>query len=160
MAFERGSRGTRRGTEATPGTRTRRGRLIDAALWVLSVGLFLTTILFSFKVSPPGGDFPLADKFGHGSMYFATFFCSLLAAVWRPGRGDGPFPRMGLPFAFFAVAAGVAMEVLQALTTARRHGEAGDAIGEVIGVFGALAVHSWIRRRSAVRRQADTTHTA
>ena len=57
--------------------------------------------------------FAFADKIGHGLMYFATFLCFLLAAVWRPGRGDGLFPTMALPFAIGVVIAGTAIEVLQ-----------------------------------------------
>lgn len=124
-----------------------RGRLIDAALWASTVGLALITLLFSFAFSPPGtGSFPLADKVGHALMYFATFFCFLLAAVWRPGRGDGPFPRKGLVFALSVVAAGVAMEVLQELATTSRHAELGDVISEVVGAFGALAILTCMRR--------------
>jgi hypothetical protein len=80
---------------------THRRRLIDAALWALTVGLAFITLLLSFDFSPPGsGRLPL-DEFGHGLMYFATFFCFLLAAVWRPPgaatarsrRRPGPRPR-------------------------------------------------------------------
>jgi hypothetical protein len=126
---------------------THRGRLIDAALWALTVGLALITLLFSFDFSPPSaGWFPLADKFGHGLMYFATFFCFLLAAVWRPRRGDGPFPRKALVFALGVVAAGAAIEALQELATTDRHAQLGDVLSEVIGAFGALAIHTWMRR--------------
>lgn len=111
------------------------------------MGLALITLLFSFAFSPPGtGTFLFADKFGHGLMYFATFFCFLLAAVWRPGRGDGPFPTRGLVFALGAVAVGVAVELLQEFATANRHAELGDVISEVVGAFGALALHVWVRR--------------
>jgi hypothetical protein len=128
-------------------TQTRRERLIDASLWASTVGLALITLLFSIAFSPPGtGSFPLADKFGHGLMYFATFFCFLLAAVWRPGRGDGPFPRKGLVFALGTVAVGMAIEVLQELATVHRRAELGDVISEVIGAFGALAILTWMRR--------------
>jgi hypothetical protein len=126
---------------------THRGRLIDATLWALTVGLALVTLLFSFDFSPPGTAwFPLADKFGHGLMYFATFFCFLLAAVWRPGRGDGPFPTKTLVFTLGVVAAGVAIEALQELATPDRHAQFGDVLAEVIGAFGALALHTWMRR--------------
>jgi hypothetical protein len=66
-------------------------------------------------------------------MYFATFFCFFLAAVWRPGRGDGPFPKKGLVFAFSVVAAGVAVALLQEFATTNRHAELGDVIAEVVG---------------------------
>lgn len=128
-------------------TQTRRERLIDAALWAFTVGLALITLLFSFGFSPPGtGTFLLADKLGHGVMYFATSFCFLLAAVWRPGRDEGPFPRKGLVFALGLVAAGVAIEVLQELATTDRHAQLGDVLSEFIGAFGAFAIHAWMRR--------------
>jgi hypothetical protein len=125
----------------------RRGRLIDVALWTSTAALAFVTLMYSFALSPPGtGSFPLADKFGHGLMYFATFFCFLLAAVWRPGRGDGPFPKKGLIFAFSVVAAGVAVELLQEFATTNRHAELGDMIAEVVAAFGALAILAWMRR--------------
>jgi hypothetical protein len=119
-------------------TQTPRGRLIDVALWTSTAALAFVTLMYSFA-----GSFPLADKFGHGLMYFATFFCFLLAAVWRPGRGDGPFPKKGLVFAFSVVAAGVAVELLQGFATTNRHAELGDMIAEVVGAFGALAILAW-----------------
>nr|MBA2600248.1 hypothetical protein [Actinomycetota bacterium] len=88
----------------------------------------------------------LADKLGHGAMYLATFLCFLLAAVWRPGRGDGPFPTSGLFFAIGVVITGIVIEVLQELATTDRQAEPGDVRAEVIGVFAALAVHAWMRR--------------
>ena len=103
-------------------------------------------MLFSFGLSPPGtGSFPLADKIGHGAMYLVTFLCFLLAAVWRPGRGDGSFPTKAAPFAIAVVAAGIAIEVLQQLATTDRQAEPGDVLAEVIGVSGALAIHTWMR---------------
>lgn len=124
------------------------GRLIDLALWVLAAILGIVTLAFSLSLSPPGGEaFLLADKFGHGAMYFATLFCLLLAGVWRPGRGDGPFRDKGLWFAVAVVATGLVIEVLQEVATTDRHAQLGDVISEVIGAFGALAIHSWMRRR-------------
>jgi hypothetical protein len=113
----------------------------------LTVGLALITLLFSFDFSPPdSGWLPLADEFGHGLIYVATFFCFLLAAVWRPGRGDGPFPTKALVFALGVVATGVVIEVLQELATTDRHAQLGDVLSEFIGAFSALAIHAWMRR--------------
>ena len=135
------------GAVAAPKTQARRGRLVDTALWATTALLALLTMLFSFGLSPPGtSTFPLADKLGHGGAYFATFLCFLLAAVWRPGRGDGSFPTKAAVFAVGVVMAGVAIEVLQEVATQGRRAEAGDVLAEVIGAFGALAVHTWLRR--------------
>lgn len=79
-------------------------------------------------------------------MYFATFLCFLLAAVWRPGRGDGPFPTKASLFALSVLIAGIVIEVLQEIATAHRHAEVGDVLAEFIGVFGALAIHTWMPR--------------
>ena len=111
--------------------------------------LALLTMLFSFGLSPPGtSSLPLADKLGHGAVYLVTFLCLLLAAVWRPGRGDGPFPTRALFFAIGVGIAGIVIEVLQELATTDRQAELGDVLAEAIGVFGALAMHTWIRRTS------------
>ena len=129
----------------------RRGRLIDLLLWATTAGLSLLTLLFSFGLSAPGtGMFAFADKIGHGLMYFATFLCLLLAAVWRPGRGDGSFPTMALPFAIGVVIAGTAIEVLQEVATGGRHAEVGDVLAEAVGAFGALAIHTWMRRAEVI----------
>ena len=129
-------------------TQTRLRRLIDLALWLLTTVLAAVTLAFSFGFSPPAGEaFIWADKFGHGLMYFATFFCFLLAAVWRPGRGDGPLPESGLYLAVAFVAAGLVVELLQEVTTVDRHAQLGDVLSEIIGAFGALAIHSWMQRR-------------
>jgi len=122
--------------------------MIDIALWLLTASLSLVTMVFSFGFSPPGGDaFLFADKFGHGIMYFATFFCFLLAAVWRPGRGDGPLSGRGIWLAVSVVAAGLVVEILQEVATTDRHAQLGDVLSEIIGAFGALAIHSWMQRR-------------
>jgi VanZ family protein len=135
------------GAMVAPPAQTRRARRIDIALWVTTAVLTLLTLVFSFGLSPPGtGTFALADKLGHGAMYFATILCLLLAAAWRPGRGDGSFPTKASLFAIGFVIAGIVVEVLQEVATPRRHAEAGDVVAEVIGALGALAAHAWISR--------------
>jgi VanZ family protein len=127
----------------------RHGRKIDIALWATTAVLALLTLLFSFGLSPPGtGTFALADKLGHGAMYFATILCFLLAAVWRPGRGDGSFSAKAPLFATGFVIAGIVVEVLQEVATPHRHAEAGDVLAEAVGAFAALAIHAWMRRTS------------
>ena len=36
----------------------------------------------------------MEDKGLHAVSYFATTLSLLFAAVWRPGRGEGPFPNL------------------------------------------------------------------
>jgi hypothetical protein len=135
------------GAVPAPKTQARDGRLIDAALWATTALLALLTMLFSFGLSPPGtSSFALADKLGHGAIYFATFLCFLLAAVWRPGRGDGSFPTKAPLFAIGVVIAGIVIEVLQEVATTDRRAEPGDVLAEAIGVFAALAFHAWMRQ--------------
>jgi VanZ family protein len=136
---------------ASPQTQARRERLVDTALWTTTAVLTLLTLLFSFGLRAPGsGSFAFADKLGHGAMYFATFLCFLLAAVWRPGRGDGSFPTRALLFAIGVVMAGIVIEVLQEVATDGRRAEVGDVVAEVAGAFGALAIHTWMRRARAL----------
>ena len=84
---------------------------MDRALWALTLACAATTIWFSFGAPPPGVDlFPSADKVGHAIAYFATTLSFLFAAVWRPGRGPGRFPRLGMWFPVAAIAGGGLIE--------------------------------------------------
>jgi VanZ family protein len=130
----------------------RRGQLIDFLLWATAAGLALLTLLFSFGLSAPGaGTFALADKIGHGLMYFATFLCLLLAAVWRPGRGNGRFPTLTTAILIAVIGAGIVIEVLQEVATRSRHAELGDVVAEAVGASGALAAHAFLRHRQEAR---------
>lgn len=123
---------------------------MDTALWVLTVGCVVVTLWFSFVAGPPGGNaFRGADKVGHALAYFATSLSFLFAAVWRPGRGEGRYPRLGMWVPAAALAFGILIEFLQGLTPTRSP-EIGDALAEAIGAVLALAVHSLVRRRYTV----------
>lgn len=65
---------------------------------------------------PPdiGPEFDWADKAWHFLGYGALTGTLLLAAVWRPGRGEGRFPRAGLHLALLALAVAWLTEALQA----------------------------------------------
>jgi hypothetical protein len=124
-----------------------RSRSIDAALWVatsLSAGL---TLYLSLGPVPPGaGAFPNSDKVWHGLFYAVTTFLFLLAAVWRPGRGTGPFPRAGLVGVAVILVAGGVVELLQGVMTEYRKPELMDWIAELIGVTLALGSLAVLRR--------------
>jgi VanZ family protein len=120
--------------------------MIDRGLWALTAACAASTLWFSFVVSAPG-----PDKLGHAIAYFTTTLSLLFAAVWRPGRGIGRFPRLGGWFALAAIAGGVAIEILQGMT-ATRSAEVYDVMAEAIGVAAAFAVHGLIRRQLAPRR--------
>jgi hypothetical protein len=126
---------------------TSRSRSIDAALWgatFLSAGL---TLYLSLGPVPPGaGAFPNSDKVWHALFYAVTTFLFLLAAVWRPGRGAGPFPRAGLVGIAVILLAGGAVELLQGVMTEYREPELWDWIAELLGVTVALGMLALLRR--------------
>ncbi|HET9672512.1 MAG TPA: hypothetical protein VFQ40_06645 [Actinomycetota bacterium] len=125
-----------------------RVRLTDGALWVALAICLAITLVFSFGLHAPGAErTSVADEVGHAAIQFTTTLCLLLAAVWRPGRGDGPFPRMGSAFALGVVGAGMLIEVMQEVATRTRHAEVSDVLAEAAGVLGAWALHVWLRRR-------------
>jgi hypothetical protein len=129
-----------------------RSRHIDVALWAstgLSAGL---TIYLSLGPIPAGaGAFPHSDKVWHALFYAVTAFLFLLAAVWRPGRGQGPFPRAGLVFLGAVLVAGAVIEVLQGVVTELRKPELLDWLAEVLGVIVALVALTLLRRSDEAR---------
>jgi len=128
-----------------------RERLIDASLWLLT-GLFASlTLWFSLVSVPPGADLvPMQDKGLHALSYFATVLSLLFAAVWRPGRGEGPLPRALGWIVAVAIGGGIVVEVLQALIG--RTPEVADVIAEALGSMLAVLVHQVIRRWGGARR--------
>jgi VanZ family protein len=121
---------------------------LDILLWVLTAFSAALTLVFSFGLDPPQvGGFPHADKVWHGLAYFTTTLLFLLVAVWRPGRGAGPFPRAAIVFALLGSAAGGLVEVAQGFT-ARREPELLDWIVEVVGILAALGVVLMLRART------------
>jgi VanZ family protein len=144
-------------TVASRASRPPSDLVVDAVLWALAVACAAGTIWFSFGAPPPGAAlFPGADKAGHAIAYFATTLSFLFAAVWRPGRGPGRFPRLGWLVPVAAVGVGGAVEILQGLTPART-AELNDVVAEVLGSAAAMAVHAlvrwWARRRLVLTSQ-------
>ena len=121
-------------------------RLVDALLWAAVAGLSALTVLFSIRhVAPDIDGFSGADKIGHGAMYFAVLVPLLFAAVWRPGRGDGPLPN-GLPWLALAlIGIGIAMEGVQVTFFPSRSAELLDVVAEALGVWGAVLLFSVVR---------------
>jgi VanZ family protein len=130
--------------------------LLDILLWVLTAFSAAMTLVFSIGLVPPGADgFPHADKVWHGLAYFITSLLFLLAAVWRPGRGAGPFPRAGIPFALLGSAAGGLVEIAQGFT-ATRDPEFLDWMADAVGILAALGVVVVLRARTGDSR--DSSH--
>ena len=123
-----------------------RDRAVDAVLWTLTVVFAATTIWLSFGPTPPGVQaFPGADKVWHGVAYFVTTSSLLLVAIWRPGRGDGPFVRLEVWLLAAIVAAGGLLELAQGVVTNNRDADPLDWLAEIIAVAAALAVNRSLR---------------
>jgi VanZ family protein len=127
--------------------------VLDLVLWVLTVFCAAITVWFSFGAPPPGVNlFPYADKAEHALAYFATTSSFLFAAVWRPGRGSGRWPRGGLWFVLSAILTGGAIEILQGMTSTRS-AQFLDLVAEALGAGVAVGFHALIRRRWAPMAQ-------
>ena len=100
--------------------------------------------------------FRFFDKVEHGSAYFVTSLLLLFVAVWRPGRGDGPFARWGVWVPAAMIAAGGAIEILQSFIG--RDAQLGDWIAEIVAValaWGTVAaLRAWSGRRAGPRSSA------
>jgi hypothetical protein len=107
--------------------------------------------VFSLAAVPPGAQlFENADKVLHGVAYAGTSFLFLLAAVWRPGRGEGPFPWATTWIVLVAGVTGFAIEIVQGHAGRQRSGL--DFLADVIGVLVALGVWDAMRRRGRAHR--------
>jgi hypothetical protein len=96
-------------------TRDAGSRALDIGLWAASAVLFGLSLVLSWGPPPDiGPDFDWADKIWHFLGYGALTGSLLLAAVWRPGRGEGRFPRAGLTLALLVLAVAWLTEALQA----------------------------------------------
>jgi VanZ family protein len=121
---------------------------VDTLLWVLTAISAALTLVFSIGPVPPGVDrFPHADKVWHGLAYFTTSLLFLLAAVWRPRRGAGPWPHSGIVFVLLGTAAGGFVEIAQGFT-AQREPELLDWLAEVAGVLAAFGLVLLLRART------------
>jgi VanZ family protein len=123
-------------------------RYWDAVLWALA-GLALgATLLYSLVTAPPGANaFPIADKLLHAGCYVVVTGLLLLAAVWRPGRGDGAFPQAGDVIVGAIVACGIAIEVLQG-GFFHRTADPRDAVANLAGALVAYLAWRGVRSRS------------
>ena len=122
--------------------------MADVVLWGLAVASAAATAWFSLVEPPPmAGAFHGADKVEHALAYFATVLCTLLAGVWRPGRGLGRYPRSAVSVAVGAVVVAIGIELVQGMT-ATRHRDWGDVVAGATGTLTALAVWGSLRLAS------------
>jgi VanZ family protein len=109
----------------------------------------VATLSYSLVTTPPGADaFPLADKLLHAGCYAVVTGLLLLAAVWRPGRGDGAFPQAGWVIVGAIVAFGIAIEVLQGAFF-HRNADPRDAVADLAGAMIAYLAWRGMRNRSS-----------
>jgi VanZ family protein len=132
-----------------------RGRLdrIDLGLWAAAVLCGVVTLWLSLGAVPPGTQiFSGADKVEHALAYLVTTLLVLLAAVWRPGRGDGPFARWWWAVLVAMVLAGGAIEIVQSFVG--REAELADWVAEIVAVTLAWGVLIVWRGRDRARSVA------
>jgi VanZ family protein len=131
---------------------------IDRRLWGAALLCGAVTLWLSLAAVPPGtSTFNGADKVEHGVAYLVTSLLVLLAAVWRPGRGDGPFARWWLAVLATMVAAGGAVEIVQSFVG--RDAEAADWVAEIVAVGLAWGVIVLWRRLAPVESQRELPST-
>ncbi len=123
---------------------------IDAVLWAAAGLCGATTLWLSLWAVPPGTTaFGGADKVEHGVAYFVTALLLLLAGVWRPGRGSGPFARWYIAVLASLIVAGGAVELIQ--TQIGREGEWADWLAEIVAVSLAWATIAVLRAHERSR---------
>ena len=121
---------------------------IDRVLWAAAILCVALTLWLSLVEAPPGTSaFGGADKGEHAFAYFWTALLILLAAVWRPGRGDGVLARWQWWVVAAMVLAGGAIEIVQPFVG--RKAELADWVAEIVAVALATGVLWLLRRRAA-----------
>ena len=125
-------------------------RTIDVSLWALSLAILLAIFLFSWATEPPLASYSYTDKIGHALAYAGLSGSLLLAAVWRPGRGSGPFPRAMWAILFGSVAVGGIAEIGQGLFF-HRDASFRDLLIDAVGVGAATTVWLLVRHQQRDR---------
>jgi VanZ family protein len=122
---------------------------IDAALWAAVVFIVAAIAYGSLsQVSTPSVD--QIDKLFHATGYGTLTFTTLLAGVWRPGRGDGRWPAASAVVVVCAIAFGVAIEIAQGFVG--RDSNIWDAAADLAGGVAGLGLWGLLRRRTGPAR--------
>lgn len=121
--------------------------MTDRVLWGLAALSAGTTMWLSlWGVPPDPTSISNIDKVEHLAAYFVTSGLLFLAAVWRPGRGDGPWARYALALAVALVVAAGTIEALQAAVG--RDPDVLDWLAGSAGIAAAFVVGSSFRGRA------------
>jgi VanZ family protein len=128
-------------------------RVLDALLWVAAAALLIWIVVVSLGPVPSAApEFAWSDKAYHAAHYAVLAGLVLLAAVWRPGRGPGPWADHAPAVVLGLIGLGAALEVLQAFVG--RQPDVVDLLADALGV--AVAAGLWLvvrgRAGSTVRR--------
>jgi hypothetical protein len=121
------------------------GRILDVLLWTASVALLSWIVVISLGPVPSAApDFAWSDKASHAAHYAVLAGLLLLAAVWRPGRGAGPWPNRAAAVVVGLIVLGAVLEVLQAFVG--RQPDVVDLLADAAGVVVAVMVWRLARR--------------
>ena len=123
-----------------------RVRAIDAVLWVATAVSAGLTVWLSVVTTPPGTKaLKEIDKLEHFVAYAGTVSLFMLAAVWRPGRGEGLLWRFRGWVLPLAVALAGAIELIQG--EIGREQELADAVAGGLGAALAVGTNVLLRQR-------------
>lgn len=121
--------------------------MVEAVLWLALVFLIVAGAVTGIsRTNTVRGPFDPVLHAG-GSVLLTVFF--LMAAVWRPGRGDGWFPHGSLTVAAIVLAVGVGIEVAQSswdVEVGSLGDIATDAAGIAVGWLGWWVLRWWLTR--------------
>lgn len=123
----------------------------DPLLWIAALGLAGAAVGLSLLA--PGMNprvFAGSDKVVHAVVVATDVALFLFAAVWRPGRGLGRFPRAASWIVLAALTLGGLIEILQG-SVFRGDPELRDWVADVAGAVLGLLVWLLVRRASARR---------
>lgn len=131
--------------------------IVEVALWAALLALLLSGVFVALQPEP---DFPFLGVLLHtlGSATLTALL--LLAAVWRPGRGDGIYPKGEFWAAGAVLGMGILVELLQALWSQATSLEASpvDVVLDAIGVAAGWLLWRGLRHltQRTENRSSDT----
>lgn len=123
--------------------------LVDAFFWAIPLALLLFGVFRSLQPETSG---LRLDLLHHGLGSVALSFSLLLAAVWRPGKGDGLYPTGQWWVVGSVVMMGGLIEAIQIVMGDSRFGSAAsfrDVALDLLGALGGWALWRVMRTASS-----------